>query len=327
MFNNVPDATSGFANIPAIGVGGTPTYDPYNIQNYAGSAGVNGAGTQTPAQALVNGMSPYAGPSAEQVAQSNARSSFSQGRTNVNDAASNAAGSFKNSQRNNILDYLDSLRQGQQGIDTARVNNTVNKQRGSADILGMVGRGIQSGGTMLANRNATDSSAAGAIAQAYGQLGQRQQSSVNNQFDMQNQQIDQTQANLATTMASKTRGFNTDKENAVNGIVQDAQAKFAALNDAAAGAGIGDRIAIEQEKEALRNSTLSQLAELDSLLGQQSGIQAQGQDQINARATQMAQSGQDTGNQFQYSTDAPTQLQGGPDLGQLPIYSNKRRGY
>jgi len=189
----------------------------------------------------------------------------------------------------------------------------------------MVGRGIKSGGTMLANRNAGDSSAAGAIAKAYGDLGNRQQSDVNNQFGMENEDFNVAQGQLGQQRASGLRRFATDSSNTVNSIVDQARQSFAALNDQAAGAGIEDRIAIEQEKEAIRQSTLAQIAELDQLASGANNVQAMGGDAVRSEAGRLNKLGQGEGSQYNFTSQAPAQMQNGVQLGQLPIYSNRRR--
>lgn len=260
---------------------------------------------------------------AQAAAQNAARDSFNTGRDNVFSGAQNRAGSFVRNQGNNILNFIDSLRSGQQGIDQSRISATQGKQQGTAGILDMVGRGIRSGGTMLANRNATDSSAAGAIARAYGDLGQRNQANVNNQYNQDIQQIDVQQQALGTQRASAKRGFDIDRQNEVDAIVASAQADFAALNDAASEAGILERIQIEQEKENIRSQTLAKLAELDSQVSQVDSVNPLDQEQVRAQANQRYQAGTAGGNQYSYETSQPANFRGA-QLGQLPIYSSRR---
>jgi len=262
---------------------------------------------------------------AQAAQQQAARNSFNSGKTNIYDSASSAATGFVGSQRNNILDFIEGLTSSQQGIDRGRVKAQLGKDRASQGIMGMVGRGIKSGGTMLANRNAGDSSAAGAIAKAYGDLGNRQQSDVNNQFGMENEDFNVAQGQLGQQRASGLRRFATDSSNTVNSIVDQARQSFAALNDQAAGAGIEDRIAIEQEKEAIRQSTLAQIAELDQLASGANNVQAMGGDAVRSEAGRLNKLGQGEGSQYNFTSQAPAQMQNGVQLGQLPIYSNRRR--
>lgn len=309
---NTTSSSGGLINLSGSGL---PT--GFTIMDDSVSGGDTGASTTDPYAAQL---------AAQQAAATQAaRESFNTGKSNVYQSATGAAQGFLGSQRNNILDFIDSLRNSQQGIDQGRIKAQLGKDRATTGIMGMVGRGIRSGGTMLANRNAGDSSAAGAIAQAYGDLGNRQQSDVNNQFGMQQEDFNIAQGQLGQQRASGLRRFGTDRDNTTNSIVESARQAFAALNEQAAGAGIEDRIAIEQEKEAIRNQTLSQLAELDQLAGGANNVKAMGGDAIRSEAGRMNRLGQGEGTKFSFTDQAPMQLQNGVQLGQLPIYSNRRR--
>jgi hypothetical protein len=260
---------------------------------------------------------------AEAAARQAAIGSFNTGRANTYSGATNAASGFVRNQGNNILNYIDSLKASQQSVDEGRINAELGKQRGTQGVMSMVGRGIRSGGAMLANRNAGDSSATGAIARAYGDLGQREQSNVNNQFATDARQLDMTQEGINTGRNSAKRQFNLDNQNTVDSITRDAEAAFQSLNDAAAGAGILERIQIEQEKEAIRSQTLAKLAELDASLGGIDTVGSIGQDAARSQATQRNAAGAVGGENYSYNTEAPMGFQGA-QVGQLPIYSNRR---
>ena len=271
-----------------------------------------------------NGVSARVSP--EQQAQSAARNQFNTGRDSINSGVTSKVNDYVANQRFDIEALLNQYQSQQGGIDDSRINSTINRQRGTQDILGMMGRGIQSGGTMLANRNASDSSAAGAIARAYGQLGQRQQSGINNQFEQQNNSLNKAQTDLDKSKSLAYRQKNDEfTRGQPEAIAEEARKQFQALNDMALGAGITERIQIEQEKERIRGETLSRLAELDSMVGGLNNIQGMGQDQIGQQAQQRMAAGQATPDQFSYSTDAPATMQGGAQMGQLPIYSNRKR--
>ncbi len=262
---------------------------------------------------------------AQAAQQQAARNSFNSGRTNIFDSATSAAGNAVRDQRGGILNFIESLRNSQEDIDQGRIKSQLGKERASTGIMGMVGRGIRSGGTMLANRNAGDSSAAGAIAQAYGDLGNRQQSDVNNQYGMEQEDLNLSQGRLGRQRESGLRDIGSAREGAVYNIVESAKQSFAALNDQAAGAGIEDRIAIEQEKEAIRNQTLQQLAVLDQEVAKVGGVKAMGGDAIRSKAGELNRLGQGQASQYSFTDQAPAQFQQGAQLGQLPIYSNRRR--
>lgn len=280
-------------------------------------------------QAARTTYDPYAAERAAQAAAEaqrlqQAREQFSAGKTNIYDSARSGAAGFVGSQRNNILDFIDSLKQKQTGIDRTRIKSELGKRRASQGIMGMVGRGIQSGGVMLSNRNASDSSAAGAIARAYQELGNRQQAEVNNQYAIEQQDINVDQQGLDTQRQSGMRRFGSEKDATVNSIVEQARSAFATLNEAAIGAGITERIAIEQEKETIRQQALSQLAELDSTLSGANNVQAMGRSGILSETDKLARLGQGEASQYSFTTDAPTALQSGASIGQLPIYTNRR---
>lgn len=263
---------------------------------------------------------------AEAQRQNAARESFNLGRGNTYSSATDSANMFKNTQRNNILDFIDSTRQQQQGIDRGRVKAQIGKNQAGAGILGMINRGVRSGMNMLGNKNAGDSSAALAIAQAYGDIGSREQADVNNQFALENEDYNLQQQNLGTSVNSAKRRFGTEKQSSIDQIVGDARNAFASLNDAAAGAGISDRIAIEQEKEAIRQQTLQQLAELDSVLGGVDNVNAMGGDTVRSEATRMMNEGRGAGSQYSFTDQAPVAMPGASiGMGSLPIYSNRRR--
>jgi hypothetical protein len=84
-----------------------------------------------------------------------------------------------------------------------------------------------------------------------------------------------------------------------------------------------DRIAIEQEKETVKNQLIQQLAELDAR-GRSASVRPMDQMGVQNKAQELSQLGQG-GTQFDFTGTAPTQLQTGSPLGQLPIFSNRRR--
>lgn len=256
------------------------------------------------------------------------------GKTNVRTTASSSADTFKADQRNSILDYLSELEMGQKTIDNKRIDAQIGKTRGTRGILDMVGRGIRSGGSMLANRNAGDSSAVGAIARAYGDLGSREQSNVNNQFEMTNRGIGLEQETYNRNKESGIRTIGTAKDNTVRDIVGTASKSLELLNEALIDASLPDRIAIEQEKESIRQQTLAQLQELDTLLTEggnfngrefmgTSEINPMGQDALMGEANKLDQAGTVRGNNFQYQTEAPMQFRGA-QMSQLPLYSTTK---
>jgi len=262
-------------------------------------------------------------------AASSARQNFGQGRQNIMGSAQQAGQSYAGTERFNLQDVIGGLQSRQQGINESQIGAQQARNIGSQNILGMIGRGIQSGSTMLANRNALDSSAAGAIARAYGQLGQRQQTGVNTQFQTAERQNQAAQQSLEQAKAQTIERKRFEYSQQAQNIAEDAARQMQALNEAAAGAGIADRINIDAEKQNLRSQAIAQLSELDRQLAGVSGIQGASQEQIMSQATQRQQSGQAPANMFDMGALTPEQQmaqQPGAQLGQLPIYSTRRRG-
>ncbi len=241
----------------------------------------------------------------------------------ADEAAANAGGQLNRS----ILDFLDSSRAGQSAIDNRAVNNEMAKTQGTRGILGMVSRGIKSGGVMLANKNAGDSSAAGALANAYGSIGRGQLSNVNNQYELGNRDIQQAQDAFGVQQASGVRGIQGSKQEVINNIVGQARNAFANLDAQIANASLPDRIAIEQEKENIRNRVLGHLQQYDQqLTSGLSGIAPTSIEQRRTTATELANKGVAPEDSFTYTDEAPAQFQGsGPFPSELPIFTIPRR--
>lgn len=288
--------------------------NPVDLSGYTlggpGITAVEGA-TDTPAQRQLAAQ------------QSSARNSFNQGKSNILGDIMNSGNNYLQTGRNNILDFINGLKTNQQGLDTQRSNAVLGKNQSLGGIQNMVGQGIRSFGVNLANRNASDSSAALAGAQAYGRMGNQQSQDVNQQYGLTNANLDVAQQGLDTGRESGLRKFDTEKEQTINNLTNYAQQQFATLNSQAEGAGIMDRIAIEQEKENIKNQLIQQLAELDAR-GQAATVNPMDQMAVQNKAAQLGQLGQG-GTQFDFGMASPAQLQTGAQISQLPIYSNRRK--
>lgn len=300
-----------------------PTYQG-QIADY-----VNSGGGSVP---LNNGgTAPAPDPYAQwggQAAYNNLISGFNTQKDQVFGSANDAINTTGSQLNRSILDFLDQERLAQKGIDTKATRNELAKLQGVNGILGMVGRGIRSGGVMLANKNAGDSSAAGALAHAYGQLGRQQMANVGNQYALGQQDVQAAQDAFAVQQASGVRNIQGTKNDAINNIVNDARNKFAALDAQIANANLPNRIAIEQEKEKVRQSAINALQQYDSQLNSGiAGIQPLSADQRRANAADLAHQGTDLGaDAFNYNTEAPAQFTGtGPWSSALPLFSTKNR--
>lgn len=226
-----------------------------------------------------------------------------------------------------VKQYGLQQRQAQNAINQKGIQNEASRRSGQQDILGMVGRGIESGGRILANKNAGTSSATGEIARAYGNMGQREMSKVGNQYELANQGINQEQQALKEQQdLYKNTVFQNNKEQIVGSIVSAAQSQLAELDTALRGASLPDRIAIEGEKNKIRDSARAELAKFDAMLANEiNSAQATTQEQNRSKAVDLANMGQAPAGQFDYTTEAPVGFQGpAPAGGNLPIFTFPR---
>jgi hypothetical protein len=299
---------------------------PY-AKGYTPSLGLPETTYNTPAPTY-NGPSQadiYAQQQAQAKAQADqrARDAFNQGRNVYTDSINQRMNNEAQGYQRGIQDWATGVTQKQQGIDTAAINADMAKTQGMRGIMDMVGNGIQSAGVMLGNRNAGSSSATGAIANAYGKLGTKQASSVGNQYAQAQNQIGLEQSNLEAAKALQVSRFGEDKVNIVNNIINDAQKQIAALNEAAAGASISDRMDIEAEKNRIRSTANATLQAYDGEMSKAKG--AQTDDQRRNEAQRLLALGTAPTTQFYYSTEAPTQWQNtGPFSSSMPLYTFNR---
>ncbi len=262
-----------------------------------------------------------------QEAYTNLVNRFNTQKQGIIGTAKQAGSTTANQYKRSILDFLDSSRLGQQQIDTQGANNELARQQGMQDVYGMVGRGIRSSGVQLGNRNAGNSSAAGALANAYGQLGRGELSKIGNQYEQGNQSVEDAQNAFGIQQASGVRNLQGSKEDSVNQIVSQARSAFAALDAEMQQASLPERIAIEQEKESIRQEILSKLQAFDQKLTEGVGrIAPTSVEDRRIRAAEMARAGTDLGaGAFQYNTEVPAQFQGtGPFSSEIPLFSLPR---
>lgn len=228
-----------------------------------------------------------------------------------------------NQYKSGLLDWQDEYKQKQNAINTEATNNELTKVQGTRDVLDMVGNGIRSGGVTLNNNNASNSSAAQAMADAYGKIGQKQQAQVNNGYELTNNSIGQEQSDLALAQAQQIRHAGESKDQSVNSIVQTAADKLGALNQSAAYASLPDRIDVEAQKAAIRNQALAELQQYDMLLSQAvSNNPVSSRNDNYSSALKLANAGNDTSAMKNLTSAVPTQLQGtGPFASPLPIFT------
>lgn len=226
-----------------------------------------------------------------------------------------------------IKQYGLQQRQAQNALNQRGIQNEASRRSGQGDILSMVGRGIESGGRILANKNAGTSSATGEIARAYGNMGQREMSKVGNQYELAREGINQDQNALVEQQnLYKNTVFQNNKEQIVNSIVSSAQSQLAELDTALRGASLPDRIAIEAEKAKIRDTARAELSKFDSALAAEiASAKATTPEENRTKAIELANMGQAPAAQFDYTTEAPVGFQGpGPAGGNLPIFTFPR---
>jgi hypothetical protein len=253
-------------------------------------------------------------------------SGFDTQKQNIYGTSRESAQNAALGRQSSILDFIQGLRSGQQSIDERGVQNELAKRQGTSSVMDMVGRGIRSGGTMLAGKNASDSSAAEGISRAYGDIGQRELSSIGNQYELENRNIGMAQSDFDTQRQTGLRKFDESKLTMVNSIVGDARNRLAELDAAMAEADVPTRVAIEQEKEAIKAEAISTLSQFDQQLSQgASGVQATSSDDRRRTAADLANRGTASSKQFDFTSQMPAQFQNtGPFASELPLFTLRR---
>lgn len=307
-------------------------YQTFDNGSYTGSVNPTPSYSSTPATPSPTGPSPT-----PTQAQTDPYSTYQQGLMNnfdpqkanifssANDAAINQGQNLGYGQ-NGIMSFINNLRDTQTGIDNKSTQNELSKIQGGRSILDMVGRGIKSGGVMLAGRNAGDSSGAEAIARAYGDAGRRSMSQVGNQYALGQNDIAQQQTSLdrkRNDYVNGPGGYQLSKANIVSSIVDAARNSLAQLDAQMAQASLPQRIALEQEKENIRTQVMGHLTQYDQLLADQnSQINPMGHDAAQQKAFGLASAGAAPESAFNFTSQAPAQFQGtGPFASDLPIFT------
>lgn len=259
-----------------------------------------------------------------QTGYNNAVNQIDTGLNNIRTSGSDAFGNATNQRQQGANSFLSQFRTSQSGIDTSRQNNELNRLGGIQDLLGYIRNGLHQGGSRLANMNATDSSATGALAQAYGQLGAQKARGINNQAGLTSNSLNQQQGNLTQSWKDQQSQLNLTRDSVVNQIGQSVRASLSALDQQAQGLSLPDRIAVEQEKQNIVNQGMTQLQGVDTWLqGQIAGIQPMSDEQVQTGARGLQQAGAGLSNPFNVGPISQS-LVGSPQLDQLPLYSIRK---
>lgn len=222
-----------------------------------------------------------------------------------------------------IQDFLDSTGASQRKIDSQTIQNELAKRQGTAGVLDMIGHGLRSGGVILANKNASTSSAGDALARAWGDIGRREQSGVGNQYEQGKSGIGDAQNELQLQEQQGVRHLGENKTEVINSIVSDAQTAIAGLNQSAANASLPDRIDIEAKKQEIRNTAMAKLQAYDATLNNGvAGIKPIDNMAAKSKAASLDTAGTAADNPFNFTTNVSQQFDNtGPFASELPIFT------
>ena len=307
--------------------------------NYQGQTNAYPAGTMTfgqPSQAVQGatyGAPESSQPAPDPYAQWGGKAAYDGLINELNAGKNEALGSANRWADQNIQGYDDSiqgyinqLRAGQDTLNERGVQNELALKQGRQGVLGMVSRGIRSGGVMLANRNAGDSSAAAALANAYGEIGRGQLSSIGNQHAIEGRNIGLAQGQFDADEQFKTGKMRHDIERDVAGTVESVRAELAKLDAWAVGKSLPERIAVEQEKNRIQAELQ---ARFDPVYGRLSGgagaVNPTSVDQRRATAAELANMGTAATSPFDFMQEAPTQFQNNPFSGNPALFLAPRK--
>jgi len=300
------DVNSGY--VQAATTGGANTFSGGGTGYGTTGTGTGGTGYTTEQQAFKDALPT----SLENIRQTYGRDPFSTGRNDLQGSASN---------------LFNSVRSSQTGINNGRANNELNRMNGIQDILSYVRNGMQQGASRLANANATESSASGALGRAYNQIGNQKARGVNNQAGLQSNQFDQTQGELNQQKQLGVDDFHRTRDNLVTNIGTQLRNQLSALDAQAQGLSLPDRIAVDQEKQSLIDAGQAKLQEVDQWLQDQLGtINPQSQDQVQLQAQGLRSAGQGSSNPFDLGGfGQQVQNEQNPAISQLPIFTRNKR--
>ena len=288
----------------------------------SGGGGGGGGGGATTYQAPVD---PYArwGGTAN---YNNLMNQFNTQKQNLLDSTNSTIESTGKDYGYSIEDTLHKLQLAQQGIDTQGTQNELAKRQGTQGVQGMVSRGLKQGGVLLAGKNATNSSAAQAMSRAYGDLGRRQLSNVNNQYGSQLKDLQVKQQEQDYQKSTGINRLRDSKGDMVNNIVNAARQSLGELQNAMSGASLGDRLNIQAEIDGVRQRATERLQQLDATLNSgEARIAPTSIDQRRSAALEAANLGQAPENAFDFTSEVPAQFQNtGPFSSGLPIFTMPR---
>ena len=245
----------------------------------------------------------------------------------LDSARSNVRGA-KSAYNNDAEDFVTGLRQGQNTINSNRVNNALNLRRSMAGIASGVRQGIRSGAVNLANMNAMDSGASSALAQAFARQGNSQAAGVNNEAQIAENQFATEQTNLGLQRQQGLGRLKSWRDNKVKDISSTLWQNLAEIDAMAQDEGLGglvdmgarDRIVAEANQE---------LNNIDAITQRELGkIQSLDMGQVNEQASGLDAAGALVNNPFAFEGGTvqwgqePTPPAGAPigPIGTKPVY-------
>lgn len=298
-----------------------------NVMNYPSSGGGGGTlAATTNEPAYVAPRDPWLdSPWGSQAAYNQAVYDIDSGLGNIRTAGAEAFGALAPTLRGQAEGLYNRVRTGQRNIDRSRANVERNRMSGIQDILGYVRGGLRQGASRLATMNATDSSAAGALAQAYSQIGNQRTRGVNNQAGIQNTELDTGQEDLNLQRTQGQTDFRRMRDSEVNRIGSEIRSQLAALDREARSMSLPDRVAIDQERQNIINAGQAQLSEVDNWLNSQLGtVNPMNREQVVGSANEMARAGQALENPFAVEGIQQSMV-GTPAIDQLPLFVRRRQ--
>lgn len=289
-----------------------PASSPAQQQTAATSSGGSSSGSSAAATAAAQAAAK----------QAQAQALFNNQLGGIYSSLGSTASSQAGDLTNQLNDYVDSLGANQVNRNNQTIQNYLAKEQGAAGVDQFVGQGIRSSGVQLNNENAGDSSAAGAIADAYGQIGRGQLSDVGNQFAQAQNTVQQGATADQVALADKLRDLPAQQNDIINGIVNSAQQQLQYLNTSMVNSGLSP-VNAQQVQQNITSDAMGKLQGLDQLLssGGQAALTPQDQSQAVQQAGQLYTAGQAPASAYTFNTNVPVALQGtGPVASQLPVF-------
>lgn len=226
--------------------------------------------------------------------------------------------------------FVDNLRESQQGLNQGFANNQLDLRRSMQNIVRGVRQGVRSGGVALAGMNAFDSGATDALARAYAQVGNQQTGEAQGQFTTQQEELMRQQGQLRKERQDGVSDLDTWADTEVNRVQNDLSNKLAVLSANAQAQGLDPSMVDQGMVDQVIGEALDQLASIDQTRKQNlQGVQRWDNDRIMQEAIRLDEAGQ-AGNIFDVTSPNVNfgggggQMPGAP-IGQLPIYTRQNR--